>query len=80
MRTDRLLFAALGGVLAVVFAVWMVAVTNAVWTLVIAVAIAIGAEVMVALVIIRELEDADGFPDPDDPRHAEYAPWTDDGR
>ena len=80
MRTDRLLFAALGGVLAVVFAVWMVAVTNAVWTLVIAVAIAIAAEVMVALVIIRELEDADGFPDSDDPRHAEYAPWTDDGR
>jgi hypothetical protein len=79
MRTDHLLFAALGGVLAVVVAVWMAAVANAIWALVIAVAVAIAAEVAVVLVITRELADADGIADPDDPRHAEYESWTDDG-
>jgi hypothetical protein len=79
MTTDHLLFAALGGVLAVVVAVWMTAVTNAIWALVIAVAVAVAGEVLVVLVISRELADADGIADADDPRHAEYAPRTDDG-
>ena len=78
MTTDHLLFAALGGVLAVVAAVWMIAATTAVWALVIAVAVAIAGEVMVALVINRQLADADGIADSDDPRHAEYEPRADD--
>ena len=71
MTTDHLLFAAFGGVLAVVVAVWMMALTNAVWALVMAVAVAVAGAVMVTLVINRELADADGGADADDPRHVE---------
>jgi len=79
MTTDHLLFAALGGVLAVVVAVWMAAVTGAALAIVLAVAVAVAGEAMIALVITRQLADADGVADPDDPRHADYEPWPDGG-
>jgi len=78
MTTDHLLFAALAGVLAVVVAVWVAAATGAVWALVIAVAVAVAGEVMIALVMSRQLGDADGIAEADDPRHREYEPWAGD--
>jgi low affinity Fe/Cu permease len=60
MTTDHVLFSALGGVLAVVVAVVLLALTTATWALVFALAVAAAGTAMVAVVINAQLTDADG--------------------